>query len=214
MFKHSQVGSYQLSPLPKKSPRCHNLSHSVYSTARCFSYLQPSSLRAPVRLLLPLAMTPSRSRSNSNAYQQNNRSYTPNVSRVAHKQRTQRSTNAAVLTSPVPVHSSKPPHSNRISTPRKTPIPPADVGMSPASRYNSNLRVLRRRDHTIVSVFDQFPHVCMYHHNKAAGKWEKKGYEGTFFLFERYLFRVRAYFGLFSYLTQQGNRTKIWVLYP
>ena len=63
------------------------------------------------------------------------------------------------------------------------PIPTA-AGMSPGSRYNHNLKVLRRRDPSIVSIFDQFSHVCLYHHN--GEKWEKKGYEGSMFLYERY----------------------------
>lgn len=55
--------------------------------------------------------------------------------------------------------------------------------MSPASRYNHNLKVLRRRDPSIVSIFDQFSHVCVYHHN--GNKWEKQGFEGSMFLYER-----------------------------
>ncbi|KAF9788675.1 hypothetical protein BJ322DRAFT_653377 [Thelephora terrestris] len=64
----------------------------------------------------------------------------------------------------------------------QSPIP-ATAGMSPSSRYNHNLKVLRRRDPSIVSIFDQFSHVCLYHHN--GEKWEKKGYEGSMFLYER-----------------------------
>jgi len=62
---------------------------------------------------------------------------------------------------------------------------PPSVGMSPTSRYNQNLKVLRRHDPSIVSIFDQFSHVCLYHHNGT--KWEKKGFEGSMFLFERYV---------------------------
>ena len=61
--------------------------------------------------------------------------------------------------------------------------PSMSLGMSPSERYESNLRVLRKRDPSIVSIFDQFGHVCVYHYvNK---KWEKNGYEGSMFLFER-----------------------------
>lgn len=56
-------------------------------------------------------------------------------------------------------------------------------GMSAQSRYNHNLKVLRRRDPSIVSIFDQFSHVCVYHHDGT--RWEKQGYEGTMFLYER-----------------------------
>src|SRR5215475_8200496 len=58
------------------------------------------------------------------------------------------------------------------------------TGMTPASRYDSNLKVLRRRDSSIVSIFDQFSHVCVYHHN--GKKWEKQGFEGSMFLYEWY----------------------------
>jgi len=58
--------------------------------------------------------------------------------------------------------------------------------MSPASRYHSNLKVLRRRDPSIVSIFDQFSHVCIYHHN--GQKWQKHGFEGSMFLYERLRF--------------------------
>lgn len=58
-----------------------------------------------------------------------------------------------------------------------------NLGMSPAARYNHNLKVLRRRDPSIVSIFDQFSHVCVYHHN--GNKWEKQGFEGSMFLYER-----------------------------
>ena len=66
----------------------------------------------------------------------------------------------------------------------ESPLPPI-AGMSPGSRYNHNLKVLRRRDPSIVSIFDQFSHVCLYHHN--GEKWEKKGYEGSMFLYERFV---------------------------
>lgn len=61
--------------------------------------------------------------------------------------------------------------------------PPPNARMSPASRYHSNLKVLRRRDPSITSIFDQFSHVCVYHHN--GKKWEKQGFEGSMFLYER-----------------------------
>ena len=67
------------------------------------------------------------------------------------------------------------------ATPEPTQSP--SIGMSATSRYNHNLKVLRRRDPSIVSIFDQFSHVCVYHHN--GSKWEKQGFEGTMFLYER-----------------------------
>ena len=79
--------------------------------------------------------------------------------------------------------------STRSYTPQRTPAqeqnpsPTASLGMSPASRYNYNLKVLRRRDPSIISIFDQFSHVCIYHHD--GQQWSKHGYEGSMFLFER-----------------------------
>jgi hypothetical protein len=72
-------------------------------------------------------------------------------------------------------------HRSQLSVPSSAP--PPNARMSPASRYHSNLKVLRRRDPSIISIFDQFSHVCVYHHN--GKKWEKQGYEGSMFLFER-----------------------------
>ncbi|SJK97351.1 uncharacterized protein ARMOST_00603 [Armillaria ostoyae] len=72
------------------------------------------------------------------------------------------------------------------SDPTPSPPPPQakpNLGMSPMSRYNHNLKVLRRRDPSITTIFDQFSHVCVYHHN--GSKWEKLGYEGSMFLYER-----------------------------
>lgn len=51
------------------------------------------------------------------------------------------------------------------------------------ARYNSNLKVLKRQDPHILSIFDQFTHVCLYHY--VDKRWEKRGYEGSMFLFER-----------------------------
>ncbi|KAG6329469.1 hypothetical protein ID866_9620, partial [Astraeus odoratus] len=68
--------------------------------------------------------------------------------------------------------------------PDSTPQTQPHLGMSPASRYSANMKVMRRRDPSIVSIFDQFSHVCVYHHN--GDKWEKQGYEGSMFLYERY----------------------------
>ena len=55
--------------------------------------------------------------------------------------------------------------------------------MPPPSRYQHNLKVIQRHDPSITSLFDQFPHVCVYHHK--GDEWRKKGCEGAMFLFER-----------------------------
>ncbi|KAH7882466.1 hypothetical protein F5I97DRAFT_370510 [Phlebopus sp. FC_14] len=80
---------------------------------------------------------------------------------------------------PPPAHTNPPPP----PPPQQQQQGHSQLGMSPASRYNSNLKVVRRRDPSIVSIFDQFSHVCVYHHN--GDKWEKQGYEGSMFLYER-----------------------------
>lgn len=49
--------------------------------------------------------------------------------------------------------------------------------------YANNMKVLRRRDPSIVKIADAFSHVCVYHHN--GSKWEKQGFEGSMFLFEK-----------------------------
>jgi Dcp1-like decapping family len=54
-----------------------------------------------------------------------------------------------------------------------------------ADRYEKNLKSLRRIDPTIVSIIDTFSHICLYRLHE--GKWDKVGYEGSSFLFERYV---------------------------
>ncbi|KAF9459729.1 hypothetical protein BDZ94DRAFT_1312111 [Collybia nuda] len=83
-----------------------------------------------------------------------------------------------------------------------------NLGMSPASRYNSNLKVLRRRDPSIVSIFDQFSHVCLYHYN--GKKWEKQGFEGSMFLYERDSYPPYGFY----ILNRMGMDDHIQRLYP
>jgi hypothetical protein len=52
-----------------------------------------------------------------------------------------------------------------------------------AARYQKNLKSLRRIDPTILSIIDQFSHICLYRLHQ--GKWLKDGFEGASFLFER-----------------------------
>ncbi|PPQ70982.1 hypothetical protein CVT24_009937 [Panaeolus cyanescens] len=66
------------------------------------------------------------------------------------------------------------------------PPPPSSSSrptMSSAARYAFNLKAIRKRDPTIVSIFDTLPHVCVYHFQD--NKWSKHGFEGSMFLFER-----------------------------
>ncbi|KAG5642601.1 hypothetical protein DXG03_002499 [Asterophora parasitica] len=92
------------------------------------------------------------------------------------------------------------------SVPPKQPQP--SFGMTPASRYQHNLKVLRRRDPSIVSIFDQFSHVCLYHHN--GSKWEKQGYEGSMFLYEREAYPPYGFY----ILNRMGMDDHIQRLYP
>ncbi|KAJ8516104.1 hypothetical protein ONZ45_g6555 [Pleurotus djamor] len=80
--------------------------------------------------------------------------------------------------------------------------------MSSASLYISNLKVLRRRDPSIISIFDQFSHVCVYHHN--GDKWEKQGYEGSMFLYERDSYPPYGFY----ILNRMGMSDYIQRLYP
>jgi hypothetical protein len=57
--------------------------------------------------------------------------------------------------------------------------------MTAAARYQKNLKSLRRIDPTILSIVDQFSHICLYRLHE--GKWLKDGFEGASFLFERYV---------------------------
>ncbi|THH19642.1 hypothetical protein EW146_g1572 [Bondarzewia mesenterica] len=86
--------------------------------------------------------------------------------------------------------------------------PSPGLGMSATSRYNQNLKVLRRHDPSIVSIFDQFSHVCLYHHNGT--KWEKKGFEGSMFLFERNAYPPH---GLYI-LNRMGMEDYVLLMYP
>ncbi|KAF9066078.1 hypothetical protein BDP27DRAFT_1449928 [Rhodocollybia butyracea] len=80
--------------------------------------------------------------------------------------------------------------------------------MSAASRYAHNLKVLRRRDPSILRIFDQFSHVCVYHHN--GERWEKKGYEGSMFLYERADYPPYGFY----ILNRQGMDDYIQRLWP
>ena len=62
--------------------------------------------------------------------------------------------------------------------------------LSAADRYEKNLKSLRRVDPTICSIIDQFSHICLYRLHD--GKWQKDGYEGASFLFERCAFTLSS----------------------
>ncbi|KAF4576883.1 DCP1 family protein [Pleurotus pulmonarius] len=137
-----------------------------------------------------------------------------------HSRRTPSNASSSVRNSPnlqrqqIAVQSMKPRPSAVVNprqataTPQHSECSPAKMGMSPATRYNSNLKVLRRRDPSIISIFDQFSHVCVYHHN--GDKWEKQGYEGSMFLYERDSYPPYGYY----ILNRQGTDDYNQRLYP
>jgi hypothetical protein len=87
---------------------------------------------------------------------------------------------------PAPVSPPKPrPESE--SSPTHLPVSePQAQTLSAGARYQRNLKSLRRIDPTIVSIIDQFSHICLYRLHD--GKWQKDGFEGASFLFERCAF--------------------------
>ena len=44
-----------------------------------------------------------------------------------------------------------------------------------------------RREPSITGTVDQFSHVCLYRFDGDGKKWEKHGYEGSMFIFEKYV---------------------------
>ncbi|KAI1798409.1 hypothetical protein LXA43DRAFT_876456 [Ganoderma leucocontextum] len=74
--------------------------------------------------------------------------------------------------------------------------------------YQSNMKVLLRREPSITAIVDQFSHVCLYHHN--GQKWEKHGYEGSMFLFEK---STSPTYG-FYILNRMGTDDYVRPIYP
>ncbi|KAJ7054407.1 hypothetical protein C8F01DRAFT_1374415 [Mycena amicta] len=108
----------------------------------------------------------------------------------------------------------QPQHSPDMYQQRHRPQPSLDnprdnnLGMSPEARYEHNLKVLRRRDPSIISIFDQFTHVCVYHHNGEG--WEKNGFEGSMFLYERDAYPPYGFY----ILNRMGMEDYVQRLYP
>lgn len=100
---------------------------------------------------------------------------------------------------PAPVYPPKP-QTESESSPSHVPVaePQAQntTTLSAADRYDKNLRSLRRVDPTIRSIIDQFSHICLYRLHD--GKWQKDGFEGASFLFERCAFRLACIIPLLS----------------
>ncbi|KAH9831129.1 uncharacterized protein C8Q71DRAFT_799051 [Rhodofomes roseus] len=89
----------------------------------------------------------------------------------------------------------------------QSPATQRQFGLTPAI-YENNLKVLRRREPSILSIFDQFSHVCVYHYH--ANKWEKQGYEGSMFLFEKQTYPAYGFF----ILNRVGTDDYIRPIYP
>lgn len=80
------------------------------------------------------------------------------------------------------------PNHNIPRAPTSSPLLRKQIVVASDSIYNNNLTVLKRRDSTIVSIVDQFSHVCLYNYNGRTQKWTKEGFEGSMFLVEQYVF--------------------------
>ena len=71
--------------------------------------------------------------------------------------------------------------------PTASPQLKKQFALSLDSIYQNNLNVIKRRDPSIVSILDQFSHVCLYSFNGKTKKWERQGYEGSIFIVEQYV---------------------------
>ncbi|KAJ3537221.1 hypothetical protein NMY22_g5680 [Coprinellus aureogranulatus] len=86
---------------------------------------------------------------------------------------------------------------------------PPSLGMTTAARYQHNLNVMRRRDPSIQTIFDQFDHVCIYLMEEG-GRWQKIGVEGSLFLFESNTYPPYGFY----VLNRAGSSDYIQRLYP
>ncbi|KAF8480411.1 Dcp1-like decapping family-domain-containing protein, partial [Russula ochroleuca] len=92
--------------------------------------------------------------------------------------------------------------------PVSEPQAQSTTSLTAAARYQRNLKILRRIDPTIVSIIDQFSHICLYRLHE--GKWQKDGFEGASFLFERTAYPP---YGLFI-LNRAGMHDYIHSIHP
>ncbi|CCM05360.1 uncharacterized protein FIBRA_07574 [Fibroporia radiculosa] len=96
------------------------------------------------------------------------------------------------------------PYAQRTQSPAQSK---RQMGLTPAV-YENNMKVLLRREPSIRSILDQFSHVCVYHHN--GSKWEKQGYEGSMFLFEKQTYPPYGFF----ILNRMGTDDYIRPIHP
>ncbi|KAJ3005197.1 hypothetical protein NUW54_g4451 [Trametes sanguinea] len=74
--------------------------------------------------------------------------------------------------------------------------------------YQSNMKVLLRREPSITGIIDQFSHVCLYNYN--GQKWERHGYEGSMFLYEKSSYPTYGFY----ILNRMGTDDFIRPIYP
>ncbi len=95
--------------------------------------------------------------------------------------------------------------------PQRTITPSASAhkpGLSEAI-YQTNLKVMLRREPSITGTVDQFPHVCIYRYD--GNKWEKYGYEGSMFIYQKYVCCSHSRV-LRADVSVQGYLSNLWVL--
>ncbi|KAI0674120.1 hypothetical protein C8Q78DRAFT_1143324 [Trametes maxima] len=98
-----------------------------------------------------------------------------------------------------------PPPTQRTQTPGTTTQ--RQLGMLPTV-YQNNMKVLMRREPSIIAIIDQFSHVCLYNHN--GQKWEKHGYEGSMFLYEKSTYPTYGFY----ILNRMGTDDFVRPIYP
>ncbi|CDO75638.1 hypothetical protein BN946_scf184840.g21 [Trametes cinnabarina] len=70
------------------------------------------------------------------------------------------------------------------------------------------MKVLLRREPSIIGIIDQFSHVCLYNYN--GQKWERHGYEGSMFLYEKSGYPTYGFY----ILNRMGTDDFIRPIYP
>ncbi|KIP06286.1 hypothetical protein PHLGIDRAFT_36001 [Phlebiopsis gigantea 11061_1 CR5-6] len=75
-------------------------------------------------------------------------------------------------------------NTNIARAPTASPQLKKQFALAQDSIYQNNLNVIKRRDPSVVSILDQFSHICLYNFNGKTGKWVREGYEGSIFIVE------------------------------
>ncbi|KAI0700177.1 hypothetical protein BC835DRAFT_1412196 [Cytidiella melzeri] len=94
--------------------------------------------------------------------------------------------------------------------PTSSPLLRKQIVVASDSIYQNNLTVLKRGDPTIVSIIDQFSHVCLYNYNGRTGKWAKEGFEGSMFIVEH---ADEPVYGIYI-LNRMGTGDYVRRIYP